>query len=78
MLLGAAAIVKTRLENDLEELPRGVCRPAGVVPKHGQLRRVCTLTLSGTKPGQSGAVSGGRGLPPDHKSPNESGPERLK
>jgi len=29
---------------------------------------------AGTKRGQSGAVSGGRGLPPDHDSPNENGP----
>ena len=30
--------------------------------------------FAGTNRGQSGAVSGGRGLPPDHESPNKYGP----
>ena len=29
--------------------------------------------FAGTNRGQSGAVSGGRGLPPDHESPNKNG-----
>jgi hypothetical protein len=33
--------------------------------------------FAGTKRGQSGAVSGGRGLPPDHGLPNKNGPDCL-
>ena len=32
LLPWAAAIVKSRLQNDLKDLPRGLCLPAGVVP----------------------------------------------
>jgi hypothetical protein len=76
---GIMVVTARAIAINVERLVIAVARivaPSRVV-KHTDLRSAAAEKWAGTKWGQSGAVSGGRGLPPDHDSPNKNGPDCL-